>query len=61
MAKVGKNLLDLVLSNFDGVDINNAEFGMLTPDYYHPHLVIDLRDSHLIKPDEIADVFCEHF
>jgi hypothetical protein len=38
-------LLDLTLSSdFDGVDIKNADFGMLTR-HYHPPLVTDLSDA----------------
>jgi hypothetical protein len=40
-AEVGRNLLDLVSSDFDGLDIKNAEFGMMTPGYHLP-LVIDV-------------------
>jgi hypothetical protein len=29
-----RNLLDLVFSTFDGIDIKNAEFGVVTSDYY---------------------------
>jgi hypothetical protein len=42
MADIGRNLLDLVFSNFDGKDIKNAEFGVVTPDYYHPPLFTDV-------------------
>jgi hypothetical protein len=41
-AEVGRNLLGLIFSNFDEIDIKNTESGMVTPDYYHPSLVTDV-------------------
>jgi hypothetical protein len=41
-AQVGRNLLDLSFSNFNVINIKNAELPMVTPDYHHPPLVTDM-------------------
>jgi hypothetical protein len=47
-------LLDLVFSNFADFSINPAEYGIVQPDHYHPHFIIDYimpirRSKHTIN------------
>ena len=53
----GQNTLDLVLSNYEQLEVNSTQIGLVKEDRYHPTLEITIREMEWLKNENNAESF----